>query len=152
LTKPVRNDSLIEAIKLSLAGVETGVATSEGDIFNDTLPEGVTTEHVEKLNTHITDFTAAAAEATGLAFVDALKKDAKLEGVVAKIPYGAFGEASFKVVAQQEVTVPGTSDKTTSYGNVLPKLDFVAGRNAGQLAKAKQSVKALVQAELKKLD
>jgi len=150
LSKPVRNDSLIEAIRASLEGVETGVATSKGDVFLDTLPEGVTADHVEKINAHITDVTAASAEATGIAYAAALKANPELESLVAKVPLGAFGEASFKVVGQQEVTVPGTGDKTTSYGNVTPKLDFVAGRNAGQLAKAKQAVKALIQAELKK--
>lgn len=148
----IANDQeIIAALKQSWKNPESGASTSEGEIFNDNLGKAdLTTDTVERVNSYVTGFAAAANRAAGQTAAEALKANSEIESVTLKVGMGAFGEAAFKVSGASEVTIPGSGEKTTSYGSTFVKLDFVAGRGSGELGKGKNETKKLVAEALKK--
>lgn len=144
--KAKHNPEIVKAIAASLVGIETGNGTSEGDVFNATLPEGLTPDTVEAVNNHVTTFVASGMEAVGNAALAAMKKDKKLDIVNANIGLGAFGSADYGVHRNKEITIPpaekgGTPEKGFQPGASSVKVTFQAGKNSGLLGKARTAIK-----------
>ncbi len=150
MSRAKRDENLVNAIASSLSKVTDGVISSDGDVFNSNLPEGLTPETVEAVSNYTTAFVASGLEAVGKAAVSAMEKDKKLNDVSAEIPMGAFGNVGYGVTRSREAVVPGTDKTTTVYGGTKVNVAFVAGKNAGQLAAAKRSIKEMAEEALKK--
>lgn len=146
MAKLKSNPEIVEKIKASFTGIETGKGKSEGDIFNETLPEGLTAETVKAVSDHVTVFTAAGMEAAGTAVAAAMKKDKKLDMVDVTVPLGDFGNATYGIYREKEVTVPpaekgGEPTKKLQYGSTKVDVTFVAGKNSGLLGQARAAIK-----------
>lgn len=146
MARPKHNPEIVKAIQESITGAETGVAQAGDTVYNDCLPEDLTPEVVQKVSDYTTVFVASGQEAAGNAALAALKKDKKLESVSVNLPMGAFGQTDYTIHRSKEVTIPpaekgGEATKEIQYGVNRCNVSFVAGKNSGLLAKARDSIK-----------
>lgn len=141
------NLELSEKIQKSFDGKEE--LTSQGDVFNDNLPETLTAEAVEATVDYIGDFFAAGLHATGVVGVQAMKSDKKLLKVSAEVPMGAVGTANYEIKRETSSTPPGFKEPVITKGVSTQHFDFVGGRNSGALAQAKTAIKELAAETLK---
>lgn len=106
---------------------KTGVADPEKllTVFVDNLPEGLTKEHVEALDSFIPQFAAASYLALGEAAVPVFKKHPKLEApVTATFPTVNKSKFDGVIDRSSQVRAPGQTETTTKYGTGSMKLDF----------------------------
>ena len=117
---------------------KTGKAEVPADLYVNTLPEGVTKEHVEAIDNHNTLFASAAYLALGEEALPVLKKHKALTEVTVEIP--TVGKSSFNGIFERssQVRAPGATESTTKYGTGSMKLDFYGGaQNRGEFKKVK---------------
>jgi len=131
--------ALADKIHASLTGKDE--ISSEGDVFNDNLPEGLTPEVVDGVNDYVTGFSAAAVSAMGRYGVETMKKDKKLEDVSGTVPMGSFGVVECSVNRSTDMKVAGRD--ITVKGGTTVGVKFNAGKNAGALAAARRDIKTL---------
>ena len=74
MSRAKRDENLVNAIASSLSKVTDGVISSDGDVFNSNLPEGLTPETVEAVSNYTTAFVASGLEAVGKAACRLWKK------------------------------------------------------------------------------
>lgn len=152
MSRAKHSPELVEAIKKSLTGTES--ITSEGNVYDDNLPEGLTPDTVEAVSNYTTTFVASSVEAVGDMALQAMKKDKKLDQVEAEIKLGAFGKTDISVIREKEITIPprekgGEASKKIQPGVTQVSVDFVAGRNSGLLGKARAAIKENFETSLK---
>lgn len=150
-----KNDEMVKKIYGSLkAGDNTDghvdVAPEDGDLYNSTLPDGITPEHVEKVSNHTTEFVASSAFAAQQFGNELFVKDEKVKTVATSIGLGAFGNADFKQTREVERSVPGSDKKVMVYGGMQANVTFEAGKNAGALGAALREAKRVGQENLSK--
>lgn len=148
MAKPKENPELAKKLVESIKGAETGTGTSEGDVFNDNLPEGHTKESANELFGYLTTFVAAGQDAAGQVALKAMEANADLKQVDVHIPMGGYGYGDYNVRQSAEVNVPpkeagGASTKKTSYGLTTPAITFVGAQSkSGLLGAARTAIKA----------
>ena len=141
-----RDENLVNKIKKSITGAETGTGTAAPEIFNENLPEGLTPDTVQSVSDYVTVYVASGMEAAGDVALDAMKSNKKLDVVNIALPMGAFGQADTTVHRSKEVTIPpaekgGEATKEVQYGVNSCSVSFVAGKNSGLLGKARDHIK-----------
>ena len=112
MSRAKRDENLVNAIASSLSKVTDGVISSDGDVFNSNLPEGLTPETVEAVSNYTTAFVASGLEAVGKAAVSAMEEDKQLNDVSAEI----------SMIPQNYVTVTD-ADAIKGLNIILSKLD-----------------------------
>lgn len=104
---------------------KTGLVDQEQvkTVFVDTLPEGLTKEHVEALDTHIPLFAAASYLALGETAVPFFKKHKTFDEVAIEFP--TVGKSKFEGIFERSsmVRAPG-QEPTAKFGTGSMKLDF----------------------------
>jgi hypothetical protein len=140
-----KNEVLIDAIYKTLEGDST--IRGGDNVFNDHLPKvgevQVTPEIIEGVNDYVCEFSASAVEATGKYSIEKFLANEKLNDVDASISMGAFGEVNMSFNRHKEVPVVGKDTTTHVYGGSNVKVAFVAGKNSGAMAKARDAVKTM---------
>lgn len=130
-------DKIVKHIKID---AKTGIADPEHlkTVFVDNLPEGLTKEHVEALDTFIPQFAAASYLALGEAAVPVFKKHKNLE-LPATIEIPTVGKSAFKGAFERSsmVRAPG-QEPVAKFGTGSMKLDFYGmGANRGEFKKVR---------------
>ncbi len=95
--------------------IKEGVVAADDKIYKDSLPEGITMDHVKQLREHNSKFFPAASLAVGELAIKEFKKDNKLETVTASFPMG--GRDHFDVIfdRQKETRNPSTGETSMKY-------------------------------------
>jgi hypothetical protein len=117
---------------------KTGKAEVPADLYVNTLPEGVTKEHVEAVDNHNTLFAAASYLALGEEAIPVFKKHKNLNEVTVEIP--TVGKSKFEGIFERssQVRAPGATEATTKYGTGSMKLDFYGGaQHRGEFKKVR---------------
>ncbi len=120
------------------------------DAFENNLPEGMTMEVVNSVNSYETDFIAASTHAFGVMALDALKDDNSLESVSGVFPMGEKNNVSHTMARTAERHVPGSDESVTKYG-VVTSTYYVHGSKGskGQLAQVRKELSEIAEAALK---
>jgi hypothetical protein len=132
---------------LSIDG-KTGQGLATEDLFNSTLPEGLTPEIAKALDNHTTNFIAGGTLAFGELAVEAMKGNKKLEAAQIEIPMVGRNAMSVSVERQQEFVNHMSEDKekVTKFGLVKTSVDIRGAKNAGELKKARSIISDLATA------
>lgn len=147
MAKPKENPALTKLIVESIVDATTGTGRSEGTIFNDTLPEGVTPEIAEQVFDHATVYAASSVAAAGQVSLAALKDNKELAHVDIHFPMGSFGYSDVRVNRERETTVPpatkgGEATKKMVFGSTDVGVTFVGGKTkVGLMGKAREAIK-----------
>ena len=130
---------------------DTGLGSEKEPIFGLFLEEeGLTEDDFQKTNDYRTTFVAASTHAFGELAVDAMKGNKKLERATCDLALD--GKDTLLIAVDRHKTYPnhlGDGKPTEKYGVVSTSMDVYAGKNAGQLKKARQSIAELALAALK---
>ncbi len=153
--KPTLTDSVLELSKKLAAGLsidkDTGAGTATADLYNTTLPEGLTKDIVKAVSEHNTNFVAAGAHAFGMMAVDAMAKNKKLENASVTIPMGHRDSVTHNLARSKTFInqMSENKDEVTHYGKMTSTLEVRAGKNGGQLKAARALVAEAGLAKLK---
>ena len=143
---------LAEQIK---AGIEidsaTGTATKVDNVYEASLPEGVTIDQVNAIGKHRTRFTAASAKAVGELAQAAMVANNKLESVEVAIPMGKYDTLNLKSSREKEIRNVATGETSVSYGHLsTPVIKSRSVNNSGELAMIRKALSEAGAASLKK--
>lgn len=133
----------------------TGIGKVNAETFARTLPEGLTVEHIEKFQEHLTDTVAAVSLAAGRKSVSEMKNYKELltlnstETVVPLVGKDNI-TVSFKNTAT--VTKPGTDEKIQVYGQVRTSVNTYSTNNSGDYKKARALVSDLTRSGFESLN
>lgn len=122
---------------------ETGLGSEKepNSIFAANLPEGLTVEIDQQLSEYKTDLGAAAVYASGQLAIDAMKANKALERVTVEIGMGGKDSFTTNVDRQKAFNNHLTgSGEVIKYGVISTGYETIAGKNAGQLKKAKVAI------------
>lgn len=128
---------LADTFKDGITLGEKGVATAAADLYEKTLPEGMTKEGYLKFQAHHVNVAAATMLALGEISTEAMKLDKTLDRTSVTIP--TFGKDSFNATFQRskEVVVPnqdGPAGTKTVYGSAQVSYDQHGLGKRGQVA------------------
>lgn len=129
---------------------KTGIITTAADIYEKTLPDGLTLDIAKAVHTHDTNFVAGAAHAAGAIAVAAMKSHKKLDNAETVIQM--VGKNVLSLNVERSHTYANPQDKENpivKHGVVTIAYDVVADNNAGQLKIAKSIISELATASLK---
>lgn len=121
---------------------EAGVISSPKDLFEATLPEGVTLDTVKAVDQAKTTFVAAYTNAVGETAHALMAGDKTLETVTAKadVNKDVLSVAVLRTETRPDPQNPGQTK--TAHGVVKPNFKAYAGRgDVGQLATVRKSVR-----------
>lgn len=138
-----------EGVKLDKK-LGTGEQTSE--LFDENLPEGLTTEHVKSLTNYSTTFVAAGTHAFGKLAVEAMKGNKTLKEANISIRMAGKDTLDINVLRSKEYSNPLVKDSepVTKYGVVTAKYEVHAGANRAQLKVVRNTIAELAMAHLSK--
>lgn len=145
MAKKEINEGLVKSIKGSLEG--TSDVTSNGSVFEDNLPEGLTKDHVEGVHNYVTDFVAAGQLAIGEHVLDAMSKNKDIKEATGTIKMGVLGDATFSFDRDKTVTPPKGEpfvQKLASRTNVR----FKSGENGPLLKSAREQLREMADKSL----
>lgn len=117
---------------------KTGIGAEEGNLYEANLPESITPEIVKTISDFNSTFVAAGAFAFGELAVDAMKGNKDLERASVDIAMG--GKDTLSLNVDRRKTFPnhlGGGGETEKFGIVSASYEVIAGKNAGQLKKAR---------------
>lgn len=130
---------------------KASTATAADGLYKDNLPVGVTMEAVKAVSDYNTTFVAAGAHAMGIAVVEAMKGNKKMDRVSVDIPMGVKDNLSITVDRVKEVPNRfGNGEVITKYGAVTASYEVRAGKNGGQLKAARLAINELAAIALAK--
>lgn len=119
-----------------------GVIETPKGLYEDTLPEDLPIDLVNKVMAHNESVVAAFTQATGDIGEETLKKNKDLDSVSANMKLGKFGTVDANY--QRSVTGPkSVADRTpvTRHGVTQVKVKTFAGKNSGELKKVRDSLR-----------
>jgi hypothetical protein len=156
-TKSKINESVLtyaEVLRKSMT-VDKKEATVSGHegVYEATLPEGLTMETVESLDTHNDTFVAAGTLVAGELFVEAMASNKKLDSGSVVYPMGKNNTLSVDVKRLEKFKnhLSGNGEEVTKYGVVTASYDVRgANRKVGQLKAVRAEIAELAQAALAK--
>lgn len=127
------------------------VEKTPGELYEKTLPDGVTLEEVEKIDLHRVNFVAASAYTAGKMAVDAMKNDSTIDQVTMAVQMGKGTLADFVVDRRHEQPnhLQG-GDPIVIHGRVLPRLKTKAGSGNSTMKAVRAEVARLGQESLVK--
>lgn len=134
----IKEDVLALSAKIE-AGIavdkKTGAGIENGNLYNDNLPEGLTTDTVKQVHDYNTTFVAAGTLAFGNLAATAMKSNKSLEEANISIKMGVKDKLEINMLRSKEYTNPlvENSDPVTKYGVVKANYQIQAGANKGQL-------------------
>lgn len=142
---------LAATIKPMFTLAENGVVVASDDLYEKTLPEGVTVDQIKAIQQHNTALVAATAMAVGELSVDAFKADKDLQRVSAE--FSAVGDKISATVTRsreypaggipKEGEVRDPNAKITKYGVIDAGYEVVSNGNKGELKKVRAHIAAL---------
>lgn len=129
-------------IKTSMKVNKDGTTEVQDDIWEKTLPEGLTKKQVAAVKNHEANFIAAGALALGELAVDAMKKHSGLDEVKATVKMHGRDSASFQVNRSRSFRNPQNpdADPVVKFGTIATSFKNHAGRNAGELKKVMEEI------------
>lgn len=110
---------------------DSGLATIAADVYDKTLPDGLTPDIVKAVSDHNTNFVAAGTYAFGTAALDAMGKSTAFDKVEGVMPAG-YKDTLGLVTHRKLVTGPEDNQKT-DYGVTIATLNVRAGANGNQV-------------------
>jgi hypothetical protein len=120
------------------------------DIYESTLPEGISLDVVNKIEKHNGNFIAASTYALGRVGTKALAENKKLDTVETVIKMG--GRNVLGLTMERQRTYPNPQDKENpivKHGVIAVNYDIVADNNSGQLKIARGLINDLAAGALK---
>ena len=133
--------ALAEKIKTGLElNNQTGLGAPKADVnlYEQNLPEHLSMDQVVAVGDYNTTFNAAGTDAAGQLAVEAMRDNKSLERVTFEIPMAAKDLLSVNVDRHKTFTNHLTGGgETHKYGVVSTAYEVQAGKNAGQLKKAR---------------
>lgn len=129
-----------------------GVVTETKSNYDDNLPEGITSEVVEKISDYNTRFVAASAHAFGALSVEAMQKNKKLDVTSGELKLGPKDMVRHAMTRSKDYSFgSGNERKTvTKVGVLATEVDVKGGHNSGQLKVARQIVGLIATEKLSK--
>lgn len=129
----------------------TGIVTTGGDIYETTLPEGITIETVNTIEKHNGDFIAASAHAIGQVAVNAMKDHSALASAETVIKMGGRNELGLTVERERTYRNPQDATKpVVKNGVVTITYDVAADNDSGQVKNARTIINNLAASALAK--
>lgn len=130
---------------------KTGIAAADDNLYESLLPEGLTVETVKAVGTHNSNFIAAGTYAFGSVAVQAMSKHKDLEKASGEIKMAGRDVLNLHIDRSKTYTdhLHGSGD-TVKFGVVTASYDIRAGKNSGELKKARTLVAELAMAKLSK--
>ncbi len=153
--KTILKPEVLEASDFIQAGIsldsKTGDATVKDDLFSSFAEKhDLTMDVVDKVDDVRTTFSAGGVHAIGTLAVDAMASNKKLERVSVEVPVGKKDVLTVAVDRHKSFTNHLTGGEATEkYAVVTSQYDFHAGKNAGQLKKARTLIAELGMEKLK---
>jgi hypothetical protein len=159
-TKPQESEVQLKAEVLAMvdkieSGIKldhkTGIATADENLYESLLPEGLSPETVKAVSTHNSNFIAAGTYAFGNVAVKAMAKHKDLEKASAEIKMAGRDVLNLNIDRSKTYTdhLHG-SGETVKYGVVSASYDVRAGKNSGELKKARTLVAEFAMQKLAK--
>lgn len=150
MAKPKRNEELVEKIYASLELNADGKVETSVDTYTENLPivgdAQITPEQADAVHDYDTVYVASSVEALGKKAVDIMTEDKKPSDVTGAVSMRGFGEVIVKTNRERAMTVAGKD--TVVKGGTSVDVAFIAGKNAGLLANAKQRIKEIANEKL----
>lgn len=127
----------------------TGIGSAKEDLYDSNLPETLTPAIVKEVSDFNTTFVAAGAFAFGSLAVEAMAGNKNLERATVEIGMGGKDNLNLSIDRSKTFNnhLAGGGE-TVKFGIVTPGYEVVAGKNAGQLKKARLLVGELAAAAL----
>lgn len=130
---------------------KAATVTVADDLYKNNLPTGVTMEAVKAVSDYNTTFVAAGAHAFGVAAVEAMKDNKKLDRLTTDIPMGVKDNVSYTVDRVKEVPNRfGNGETLIKHGVVTTSYEVRAGKNGGQLKAARTLIGELAASAIAK--
>lgn len=139
-----RTNELADAIRPTLTAKGDTIVPSD-DIFEKTLPEGVTLDLVKKVDEHKQAFAAGYAYAAGELGVQMFKDAPDLEVITSEVK---LGHDTFGIVQKRQTehnAAPGSTEKVQTFGTMTTNL--VTGGH-GELKKVRKTIQEMAKAAL----
>lgn len=119
----------------------TGVAAVPADLYIQLLPEGLTEEAVQMVQTHTVNMTAASLLSLGEAAIPVLKKNAAINHVTLDVPM--IGKDKIQLNFERSRQIPytdkdGVATTHPSYGTSNVKIDTYGVGKRGDLKKIRE--------------
>jgi hypothetical protein len=122
-------------------GLEIDTANAQGtgvkDVFERTLPEGLTMEHVDQTLNHIRDFSIAGAHAAGVTSVDVLKENKEAAQFSLHLPVS--GKTQLNYAVNKQGTMQSANGPINYFGSVRTELK-VGGIDGAEMKRVKAVV------------
>lgn len=145
MAKKEINNDLVKTIKGSLSG--TNIIESKDSVFEETLPEGLTSEVVKKVNEHVTDFVAAGYVAFAQHSADVMASNKDIDETTGTLGTGALGDITYSFDRQKTINPPkGEPFVQKLAGRV--NVRFKSGESGSLLKTAREEVRALAEKSL----
>ncbi len=131
---------------------KTGVSEVQDDVWESTLPEGLTKEQIKAVKNHETNFVAATTMAVGDLALAAMKKNHELDEVSASVGMYGYDKVQVNVMRQDEYPNLRNPDAgpIVKLGATRTKFSVHGGKNAGELKKVFAYITEEAQKALKK--
>jgi hypothetical protein len=142
LSEKMRKDIFIDS---------DGKPSVEKTIFEKNLPDGLDYDTVKQVRQYSTNFVAAGAHASGMAAIDAMVGNKKIDQVVVELPMCEKDRVTYSVDRKKTI-IDHLHDKQeiTKYGQVGVTLEVHGAKNAGQLKIARNLIGTLAMEKLAK--
>lgn len=147
---------LAAKIKPMLTLADNGVVLAQADLYEKSLPEGITADQIKAIQQHNTVLVAASALAVGEIAVDAFKADKELQRVTSE--FSAVGDKiSTAVIRSREYPAGGIpkegevrdpNAKIVKFGVIEAAYEVSSNGNKGDLKKVRTHISALALAAL----
>jgi|ERR1035437_6215901 hypothetical protein len=130
---------------------KAGSSVAKEDIYEKTLPEGLTLDIATKLSDHNANFVAAGAHAFGTLAVAAMSKAPKCEKLALEVPMAGKDSVTYNIDRFKDtVNHLGNGETVRKFGVVNASVEIRAGKNGGQLKNARAIIAQLGMEALKK--
>lgn len=147
---------LAAKIKPMFTLADNGVVLPAADLYEKSLPEGITTDQIKAIQQHNTALVAATGLAVGELAIDAFKADKDLTRVSTE--FAAVGDKiSTAVIRSREYPAGGIpkegevrdpNAKIVKYGVIEAAYEVASNGNKGELKKVRTHIGALALAAL----
>lgn len=142
MAKKEINTELVSKIQGSLSG--TSSIESAGDVFEETLPEGLTPAVVKQVNDHVTDFVSAGYVAFANHTANVLNENKDINETTGSIKTGALGDITYNFEREKTINPPkGEPFVQKLAGRV--NVRFKSGESGPLLKTARDEVRALAE-------
>lgn len=147
---------LAASIKPMFKLTDNGVVLAEADLYEKSLPEGITMDQLKTIQTHNTQLVAATALAVGELAVNAFAKDAELSRVTAEVVVGS-DKIGTNVLRSRDYPAGGIpkegevrdpNARITKWGVIEASYEVASNGNKGELKKVRAHIGALAAAAL----